>query len=196
MSIWRLQVAYQLDTAFPRDKMVITPHFRTDSTILPADVDALCEDLASACQANGMGTGELTLKGNDAQGSVPVVPQATAIRNAGVVDTSSGPREVALCLSFFSGQNVPRKRGRLYFSMSFLNSAASTLRPSSGQITGVANFATVFQELGGTDIDWCIDSRADDAAYPVTNWYVDDEWDIVRSRGLRATSRTSGTTSE
>ena len=41
MSIWRLQVAYQLDTAFPRDKMVITPHFRTDSTILPADVDAL-----------------------------------------------------------------------------------------------------------------------------------------------------------
>ena len=40
-----------------------------------------------------------------------------------------------------------------------------------------------------------LNGAAPNTTYTVTNWYVDDEWDVVRSRGLRATTRTAGTTS-
>jgi hypothetical protein len=36
-------------------------------------------------------------------------------------------------------------------------------------------------------------SRIEHAAHSVTNYYVDDEWDIQRRRGGRPTSRVSGT---
>jgi hypothetical protein len=40
---------------------------------------------------------------------------------------------------------------------------------------------------------WVLFSRKNAAAYDVTAVYVNDEWDIVRSRGLRETTRQTGT---
>jgi hypothetical protein len=36
-------------------------------------------------------------------------------------------------------------------------------------------------------------SRREKVARPVTNYWVDDEWDTVRSRGLRSSTRVTGT---
>jgi hypothetical protein len=194
MPIWRLQVSYALDSSFPRDRCVITPHFNDAG--VTTDPESLCTDLADALEALGMNIGELRVSAYDAQGTPPVYPQGEALRRVGAMDTSEGPREIALCLSFFSERNIPRRRGRLYIPLAFVNSAAATLRPSAGQISAVAGFAPIFENLGGADVDWCVFSRVDNAAYPVTNWYVDDEWDVIRSRGLRGTTRTTGTTAE
>jgi hypothetical protein len=194
MPVWRLQTTWQLDSAFPKDGITITPHFNDAGAL--TSPDSLCEDLATALQTWVAATGQLTIRAYDAQGTVPVLPQGEAIRNAGAVMNLAQPRELAICLSFFNERNAARRRGRLYIPKALADNTSLGLRPSGAQQTKVAALAPIFANLGGADVDWCVYSRADDQARPVTNWYVDDEWDIVRSRGLRSTSRLSGTTTE
>ena len=198
MAIYRLQCSLGADTAFPRDRWVITPHFSTTTGISDGAADQLCEDLADALQLwDSHAAREITVKAYDAQGTVPVYPVGSAIRDVGMFPASTAPREVALCLSFYSGQNIPRRRGRLYIPYNcIVDSGSPPLRPSQGQINQVAALVPIFTGLGGVDVDWCVFSRKDDAAYSVSNWWVDNEWDTMRSRGMRSTSRTTGSVSE
>lgn len=192
--ILRLQASFGADTAFPRDRAVITPHFQTAAVL--TDADELCTDLATALRTWCGTTREVTVKAYDAQGTAPVFPIGSHTVDVGETPVSIVPREVACCLSFYSGQNVPRKRGRLYMPLFVLAAASAGLRPSSGQRTKIGDVATILADLGGVDVDWVVYSRANDSALPVSNWWVDDEWDTIRSRGLRATTRLQGTVSE
>jgi len=200
MPTWRLQCSIAADTTFPRDKIVITPHFNDQG--ISSDPQGLCDDLAAAL--NGWlvtpGAREIKVTAYDAQGTPPVFPQGEAILNPAAAPASAIIREVACCLSFYAGENRPRQRGRLYIP-AFLCQAGSTtpLRPILGTRQKVADLAPLFEGLGGTDVDWVVFSRIpapDGTPRSVTNWWVDDEWDIVRSRGLQPTTRLEGTTSE
>ena len=131
-----------------------------------------------------------------ATGAPPHYPVGEAEVNKGQQAAASCPREVAMCLSYFSERNVPRRRGRVYVPIAALGMPASSVRPPGTTLTKIGELATVFEELGGVDVDWVVWSRTDQVARPVTDWYVDDEWDTVRSRGLRPTTRVTGTTSE
>lgn len=198
MAVYRLQCSIGADTAFPRDRVMINPHFNNvGGPLTDSDTDQLCEDLADALVAYVQGTREISVKAYDAQGTVPVFPTGNAIRNVGAFPASSAPRELACCLSFYSGQNVPRRRGRLFVPV-FLVGAGVThgVRPGGALIAKVGQLAQIMQDLGGADIDWSVFSRVDDTARAVTNWWVDDEWDAMRSRGLRPETRTTGVTSE
>lgn len=195
MPVWRLQVEWSLDTLLPRDVLMITPHF-DDQDALTSPQD-LCDDLAAALDDWDVGQHQIEVTAYDAQGSQPVFPQGHAIINEGEATAATCPREVALCLSFYSERPLPRQRGRLYIPFTFVTgSAPGAVRPSGAWMQRVADLAPIFQDLGGTEVDWCVYSRADDQARPVTNWFVDDEWDTVRSRGLRPSSRLAGTTGE
>jgi hypothetical protein len=189
MPIWRLQVEFQLDSALPRDALTITPHF--NDVGLGTDPDGLCEDLATALNAkSGQPNTEIRVTAYDAQGTPPVLPQGSAIRAKGVYASSTVPRELALCLSYYSGENRHRRRGRLYIPAQFcLASAAAGKTPSGAQRAACLSYVDIFKNLGGTDVDWCVYSRADDQAYSISHAWCDDEWDTVRSRGLRATTR-------
>jgi hypothetical protein len=193
MPVWRMQVGWQKDTAFPRDRVVITPHFN-DSGV-GTDPDALCSDLAAGLQAITPTTGELRVTAYDAQGTPPVFPQGDHIVNPGATQATSQPRELAICLSYFSEQNRARHRGRLFIPLFFFGGSLPALRPPQG-LTAMPALVSLFTGLGGPDVDWVVYSRRDDMARPVTNWWYDDEWDVQRSRGLRGTTRTTGTTSE
>jgi hypothetical protein len=105
-----------------------------------------------------------------------------------------GVREVALCLSYFAGRNLPRFRGRLYIGPWQQSSMAE--RPSATAITILRDLATRLGGIGGPDVDWQLFSPTRNAYSKITNVWVDDEWDTVRSRGLKATSRSSGGTQE
>lgn len=195
MPVWRLQVSWGADTAFPRDRMVITPHFNDAGAL--TDPDGLCEDLADALATwGGSPTREILVRAYDAQGTPPVFPQGEAIRNTDSFPPGSAPREIAVCLSFYSERNLPRQRGRLYIPVNVMGQSVSNIRPSTAAQTKVADLVPIFTGLGGPDVDWCVYSRVDDEARPVTNWFVDDEWDVQRSRGLRSSNRQTGTTSE
>lgn len=197
MPIWKLQVAIAADSVFPRDKMVMTPHFNDQGAT--TDPQSLCTDLAAALKpwiTNSQGH-QIEVTAYDAQGAVPVVPQGYAVVSAGLAAAMPCPREIAVCLSFYSGFNRARQRGRLYVPYGLIGTAAGLdVRPSATVRTKIGTLAPILQDLGGVDVDWCIFSKVGNVARPVTNWWVDDEWDTVRSRGLRATTRTQGTTSE
>lgn len=197
MPVYRLQCSFQADTTFIRDAFVITPHFRIAVPGTP-DPDSLCEDLAAALSTWQSATlsRQVTVKAYDAQGTPPVFPVGEAVRNVGAAAVSTTPRELALCLSFYSERNRPRQRGRLYIPFTMLTSGSPGVRPTSTHRDKVAALVPIFTGLGGIDVDWSIYSRVDDTSRPVTNWYVDDEWDIIRSRGMKPTVRTEGTTTE
>ena len=194
MPVWRLQVSIAADTAFAQDRMVITPHF--DDSGVGTDPQGLCNDLRDACQGYFVGAREIEVKAYDAQGTVPVYPQGSAIVNTGLAPASGSQRETAICLSFYAGENRPRKRGRLYMPCCVMGIPTSNVRPLAAHQTKVAAFAPILQDLGGPDVDWVVYSRADDEARAVTNWWIDDAWDTVRSRGLDPATRVTGTTSE
>lgn len=195
MPIWRLNVEMAGDSVLPRDAMTITPHFNDGG--VGSDPQGLCDDLCAAVAAYCEGTRQVEVTAYDAQGSVPVHPQGYAITNVGLAPASTWPREVAVCLSFFSEFNRPRLRGRLYLPVVCVATSAMIAgRPSAPVRTKVGALAPILQDLGGLDVDWVVYSRLDDVARPVTDWWVDDEWDTIRSRGLRSTTRLTGTTSE
>ncbi len=115
----------------------------------------------------------------------------TAYQNAAGVPAA---REVALCLSFRGDRNLPRKRGRIYLGP-FTKSAVDE-RPADVQRNGAIAIANGLAGIGGVDIDWCVRSGFPVVAgglggtmVPVQQAWCDDEWDTVRSRGLKPTLR-------
>jgi hypothetical protein len=195
----RAMCQWQVGSALPKDVMQITPCFRADA-VFPGD-DPTWTDLADDL-ADGLNTWadtlkrQLTVKLYDIAGTKPNRPKATAVRDVGHIDESPFPRELALCLSFYGGPNAPKNRGRLYVPLQFFSSTNPGPRPTPTHRTKVGDLAAIFAGLGGIGVDWIVWSPTVDAATAVENWFVDDEWDVQRRRGLRPTTRTTGTTSE
>ncbi len=107
---------------------------------------------------------------------------------------AAGPREVALCLSYFSERNLPRFRGRLYigpYRADFMGE-----RPTTVMRDGLVTLAGQLAAIGGVDVDWGLWSPTRNAFSKITAGWVDDEWDTIRKRGRKPTTRTTFTTSE
>lgn len=124
----------------------------------------------------------------------PVRATAPPLGPTGGLVTDSGPREVALCLSYYSDRNVPRQRGRLFIGP--WGAGQQALRPTAAIIAGLVTLAGGLANVGGADVDWQLYSPTTNSYLKISNGWVDDEWDTVRSRGLRATSRSTFTTGE
>lgn len=201
MSIIRAQIAIWQDSALPRDAFVITPHFRREfdpsDPIAGTEWQALADDLANAVHNQLPTFTKIEVKLYDAEATPPSFPKATALRNATNLRNSLVPRELAICLSYYAERNVPRQRGRLYMPYAlFATSSDAGLRPPANMRTTVLPaWADMFAALGGANVDWVVWSRLTRTARKVTNVWIDDEWDIVRKRGLRATTRTEQSTS-
>jgi hypothetical protein len=105
----------------------------------------------------------------------------------------SGPREVACCLSYYSGRNLPSQRGRIYVGP--FTQSEMAMRPPAGLRTEVKDLGTYLSELGGVNVDWVQYSQKLNRALKVSNTWVDDEWDTQRRRGLKASTRQVATVS-
>lgn len=190
----RAQIATWADSIKPEDAIVINPCF---NAIVSPNAQQLADDLATAWKNYiSPTTNQVRVRMYDLEGTPPVYPAAEKLLNANAAAVTGLPRETACCLSFYSGRNVPRMRGRLYLPICLLGVGISANRPSSTIQTKVAALVPILTGLGGVDVDWCVWSQVDHQTRPVTNWYVDDEFDTVRSRGLRPTTRMVGTTTE
>lgn len=195
MPVWRMQCALQADSLFPADACIITPHFHDAGPT--SDPATLANDLATALQTYWGATKQLTVKAYDAEGTPPVYPAATVVKNPGLAGSTDCVREAAVCLSFRGSVNRPSMRGRLYLPSFTLGTASTNApRPSSAMRTKVGQLVPILTGLGGVDVDWVVWSRKEQTAHPVQYWWVDDAWDIQRSRGLRPTVRTEGNVSE
>lgn len=174
------------DSLLPRDRMVNVLHFDRP-VALPADPDGICEAIAEHYRDNwSTAAREIRCKLYEV-GAAPNEPFGEFVVNEGVAPVSLGPREVALCLSFYADQNTPRRRGRIYLP-AVMGGDIGAARPASAIRTKASNFALGLAGIGGVDIDWGV--RGLDGFFRATIAYVDDEWDTQRRRGLRPTDRT------
>lgn len=196
MPIYRLQTSVWFDSLAEHDAYMINPVVHdtgvtSNPTNLANDWLTLLETSFTPIQT----TTRRRCKVYDCQGTKPVFP-AAEVEVGTLAPASKCPRELALCLSFHDGLNRPKHRGRLYIPAAFfLTSNNADVRPTSGNQNDVAQIATGLAALGGVDVDWNIWSPTDHVGRKVAHWWIDDEWDIIRSRGRKPTSRLEANTS-
>lgn len=202
MSKIRVQVITRKATDLAIDHIVNTVYF-DDFNIDPAggtDWQAFADDVREVFRTRsglpfpyGVET-----KVYDMADAMPRPIKATGAWAQGLADnasSASGPREVTLCLSYYSQRNLPRFRGRIHIGPWVAVSLPE--RPPQTIIDAVVNVGTGLKNIGGIDVDWGLISATRGGAFSkVTAGWVDNEWDTIRSRGLRATSRTTYTTNE
>jgi len=156
-----------------------------------------------ACTASGAmrgvaGAGH-TIKYYAADGSVPNYPfyeQSFSLSPApAALDL---PVEVSLCMSYAndSENSVPRarRRGRIYVS-GFQSAFNVAGRPTTATTAAFANNMLVYCQAVNalTDLTAVVYSRSNVAGYAIERVWCDNEWDTMRSRGLKATARTTYT---
>lgn len=112
----------------------------------------------------------------------------------------SFPAEVALCCSFkntSSGSPIPprRRRGRVYIGplvlQDYTADSNNYSRPDPRFVGLLAQAGTnLLADSNATAFwTWVVYSRAQFLAFPVTDGWVDDEWDTQRRRGRDASTR-------
>lgn len=187
MPLLRFQVAAQMDSTLPRDALVNTLHFNDQG--VGSDADGLCADLLAIFQSGWYANPcQITVDAYNV-GAPPQYPVGHAEANMGLSPASSCAREVSICLSYYATRNLPRQRGRIYLALCGTSYANDTARPPTARMTAALDLATDFSNLGGVDVDWQVYSPTDAVGRNVTNAWVDDEWDTMRSRGLRGSAR-------
>jgi hypothetical protein len=194
MALVRAQVSAALDTTLPRDRVVNVTHFNVRGAFATfgTDFQNLCNDLHDIFVNNWYsppGSMEVITKMYNLDDPEPRAPKASRTTGAAVARSANVPREVALCLSFYAERNLPRSRGRIYLSPAALGSSSLSAKPTTTMMNQALAIADALSGLGGIDVDWCVFSRMDNSFKKVTNAYVDDEWDVQRRRGLRASNR-------
>lgn len=194
MAQYRMQVALYEANDPARDEITNTFYLDTD-TLTSDDVDQLCEDTVALWAGIDVipGFGRISCTAYNMADPEPRLPAGEFIGEYAAGSGSGMPREVALCLSYYAGRNTPRLRGRMYIGP-FATSFAAR-RPSSAARDALAELAEGISGLGGVNVQWVQYSPTTGDFTNVTNYWIDDEWDTVRSRGLRATTRTTGTVS-
>jgi hypothetical protein len=181
------KIGFALDSALPKDIVTINPCYFGD------DPQALANSLKTNLIALGpIGpTMPFKVKIYNAEKAPPSYPLAEASNGTGYHVTTV-PREVALCLSYYSTFNRPGYRGRVYIPAEFAGGAMG-LRPTSTQMNNVLGWTNALGKSLPPGHNMVVYSRKAGASYGVSNTWVDDEWDTVRSRGLKATTRVLST---
>lgn len=187
MAQYRAQIGFPLNTSFPRDVITINPHYNGDNA------QALADALKTNLIANTMvgATWPFTIKIYDDEKPPPSYPIASATNGTGFKVTNT-PGEVALCLSYYAGFNRPSYRGRVFIPAPFVGGALS-LRPTSTQMNNALSFANTLGKSLPSQHVWQVWSKKLKQGFTINHAWVDDEWDIQRSRGGRPTTRVEQT---
>lgn len=108
------------------------------------------------------------------------------------------PLEVSLCTSFqgdkITSMPQARRRGRTYIgplNVEAINASAGAPRPNSTFINVLRTAsALLHQDADAIDgVTWCVWSRTTGLLVPITNGWVNNEWDTQRRREARETDR-------
>lgn len=201
----RAQVITRKASDLPVDHITNTLYFDTDSpftfideALAGVNETQLAKDLRDVFRArhfHASGYG-VEVKMYDMADPMPrrVRGRAFWAETTGPFSSAIGPREVSVCLSFRGAVNSPRTRGRIFIGPYPVSQMQE--RPSQGLREQLGVLATAIGNVGGVDIDWCVRSSFANAMVPVKHAWVDDEWDTMRSRGLKPTVRSVTTLDE
>jgi len=141
-------------------------------------------------------TDQINWKSYDMNDPEPRAPILSASSTINPDNTTTLPAEVAMVMSFqavkVSGSPQARRRGRVYLPFIKTSQNGSDGRPTSNIITVIANAGDVLVTASKTSTTWKwgVYSPTDGVSRPVTDGWVDNEWDTQRRRGRVRTSRT------
>jgi hypothetical protein len=146
------------------------------------------------------GTNNILVKTYDMGETPPRTPRLTAFTMPSM-GTSTGPipNEVALCGSFkAASQKGPRGRGRIYVGPleggAVVEADDYNIRPSTAVVASLRHAMTALKlATAETPYTWCVYSTFGPThLHQVSDVWVDNEFDTMRKRGNRATTRVVG----
>lgn len=187
MPLVRMLISSRPTLASPiKDAVENTVYFNVSGSIDPPDYQALVNDLWQGWGALYFAKGRyLDIRAYNMDDAKPRPVKAFKRDLAPGVATTTGVPQVALCLSYFADRNLPRQRGRI-----FLGPWPTTNdRPNDGIMDYAMAAVDVLTGLGGLNVDWSLYSPTLDTHTRISHVWVDNAWDIIRSRRLPGTSR-------
>lgn len=170
------------EAAEARDAIVNTLYFNVSGSVDEPDYESLGNDLFTAWAARSWARGRfLDIRGYNMDDAEPR-PQRFIRRELNAGTALLGVNQVALCLSYYADRNLPRQRGRLYLGPW----NATTPNASSIQTGLVMELPPALAAIGGLNVDWSLWSPTTQTHTRINHAWVDDSWDIIRSRKLPA----------
>lgn len=215
----RAQVVLAGQSGLARDAVVNTFHFNKTGAgaLAQADFDELYDDLIEFYTVTTTGNSPISeyvgksvsrgadtcaIKFYDLGTAPPRVPYTRTFSFPSFAgsDGDSLPREVAICLSMKAlTKPGPRGRGRIYFGPLRKNTVAdgpgfAPMPINALQESLVASALRLRDAVGAAGLPWQVYSRRDTVQHmhTVTSFWVDNEFDTQRRRGLRSTNRVTG----
>lgn len=183
---YRVQVVLQLHTGEPeRDYVTNSLHYGANTTLPPAIGDAVWNAFFMNINVYGQAINAWTKVYDMA---APAHSPPVYVKHATGAGTEVlGPRQVALCLSFYSGLNVRGQRGRIYVgpwaATDLLEMASATT------LTKMIALAGALKNPGGADVIHQIWHHKTATWSNVSNYFVNNRWDTMRSRLQAETAR-------
>jgi hypothetical protein len=196
MAIYRAICSHTWTDSLPKDTVVNVLHFQASTGANTAALNELAGEVATAFHSKPQwSTRGVHVKMYDLGQTKPRQIVGESIIAPTGIQANMGNGDVALCLSFYAGRNLPRQRGRIYTGP-FEPNDAGNYKPTTALMNNVLGLAGAFAAAGEDAFHWCVYSPTNAEAYAVTNAYVDDEWDTQRRRGhkpdLRVTAAVAG----
>lgn len=193
MPRYRALVSTFKSTEMAIDRITNTLYF--DDTGLTTDAGAIATDIAelfATYRPLPTGFDKVNCRLYDMAEPIPREIQGEHTTDVTSFQGAAGPREVALCLSFYSQRPLPRNRGRLFIGPWAQSQMQE--RPQPGPHDALNTLKTGLANIGSLDVKWCVYSPTTGPASStsfkqISAGWIDDEWDTVRSRGLKATVR-------
>lgn len=191
MPFGRFLVSWNKVSGKPEDAFTNTLYFNItqESPIDPPDWQQLCTDLAAVYRsagANFVRGRELQVRAYDMADAKPRPLKAIAT-SAPVGTAPTAPAQVAVALSYYADRNLPRQRGRIYTGPWTCTSELV----DTATINALVSLANGFFNLGGVNVDWSLYSPTTGEHTRINHGWVDNSWDIIRSRKVDATLRTT-----
>lgn len=199
MATYKFAISMQVLDMLPRNRFVNVVHFDHVAGIaLDTDLEAICDDLCDLYISRLGAANEMVTATAYDVGAVPNPPKASVTKGDNPF-LIQGPGELAICLSFAGDRYQRRQRGRIYLPFMLANPVPSYNQPNvpAASRQWALDWYTVsnasFPDIGGIDWKFGVYSKTNAAFYQATYAWVDDDWDVQRRRGFKATARTEAT---
>jgi hypothetical protein len=213
MSKLRVQCVLPAQTAIPEDAFSNTFHFDIDGGLTEAALDVVQAGLETfygdigptILDGTQLGT-DVEMKFYNLEDPTPRPPIREDSFAHGAAGAEGYPAEVAICLSYqgarVAGEPQARRRGRIYLgpvtiATGDVVNGAVRVRAADRTVIADAAAALAGSSIGGVGIRWAVYSPTTDisetidaAFHDITDGWVDDAFDTVRSRGADSTTRT------
>lgn len=186
MANYRVQVVAKVNSAdLGREVVTNILNYAAPTTTPSAIGNAV---LAGFCGTVGpyLNFSSVTVKVYDRANPLHSPPVFTTTPHTGSGITV-GPRQVALCLSFYSGLNIRGQRGRIYVGP--WPAAGLGEYATAGQMATLITLAGAIQHPGGGDVAHLIWHPKTASWSNVSNYFANNRWDTMRSRLPRETAR-------